>query len=87
MQQSKEENVSLSLLTQAKGNLETSSKDSNASMLAVMSNQQSNMVTIKKNVKCLHECVRELMEEIKELREDFKATKSDMPDLMEKVIK
>ena len=43
------------------------------------------MITIKKNVKCLHESVRELMEEIKEMREDFKGTKKDMPELMEKV--
>ena len=85
-QLAKEENVSLGLLNQAKTNVNVSSPtDTNASMLAVLSNQQSNMITIKKNVKCLHESVRELMEEIKELREDYKSTTRDMPELMEKV--
>ena len=60
--------------------------ESQAPLLDVMTNQQSNMVTIRKNVKSLHESVRELIEEVKELREDMKTTKTEIPVLMEKVI-
>ena len=52
----------------------------------VLTNQQSSMVTIRKNVKGLHESVREMTEEMKLLREDVRTHLSQMPALMEKVI-
>ena len=52
----------------------------------VLTNQQSSMVTIRRNVKGLHESVREMTEEIKLLREDVRTHLSQMPALMEKVI-
>ena len=80
----KEESVSKGLLSKVRTSMSTT--EANASMLEVLSNQQSNLVTIKKNVKSLHESVRELMEEFKEVREDWKSTRREIPELMEKVI-
>ena len=54
-------------------------------LLEVLSNQQSNIITVKKNMKALHESVRELMEEVKMMREDIRATQQDVPTLIEKV--
>ena len=54
-------------------------------MLEVLMNQQSTIVTIRKNVKGLHESVREMTEELRLLREDSKNQFLQMPTLMEKV--
>ena len=78
--------MSKGLLTRLRNTMD-SSDNLTKPMLEVLLNQQSTIVTIRKNVKGLHESVKEMTEELRLLREDSKNQYLQMPTLMEKVRK